>query len=97
MQSSRSGGRRSLGTLSYFDVAVLARLAHAPALFSVGLMDPVCPPSCCYAAFNAWGGAREVAGYAYNVHEGGSVWHTERVMQFFCDQLNNSSLSVRPS
>lgn len=46
-------------TLSYFDVAVLARLAQAPALFSAGLMDPVCPRSCCYAAFNAWGGRKK--------------------------------------
>lgn len=81
-------------TLSYFDVAVLARLAHAPALFSVGLMDPVCPPSCCYAAFNAWGGASEVANYAYNEHEGGAGHHTERVLQFFGDLLNDRAVPV---
>lgn len=69
-------------TLAYFDVAVLARRAHAPALFSVGLMDPVCPPSTCYAAFNAWGGPKEVVAYPYNGHEGGSTLHTERVMHF---------------
>lgn len=80
-------------TLSYFDVAVLARLARAPALFSVGLMDPVCPPSCCYAAFNAWGGASEVANYTYNEHEGGAGHQTERALQFFGELLGGSAVS----
>ncbi|MEO8748979.1 acetylxylan esterase [Dermatophilaceae bacterium Sec6.4] len=77
----------TFATLSYFDVAVLARLATAPAIFAAGLMDPICPPSCCYAAFNAWGGPKEVFGYPYNQHEGGSGLHDGRVLQFFRDRL----------
>ena len=47
-------------TLSYFDGVSFARRAAAPALFSVGLMDMVCPPSTVYAAFNASrGGGQE--------------------------------------
>ena len=58
-------------TLSYFDGAVLARSAKAPALFSVGLMDDICPPSTVYAAFNAYGGPKEIREYPFNDHEGG--------------------------
>lgn len=70
-------------TLSYVDVALLARRATAPALFSVALMDLTCPPSTVYAAFNGWGAkavaddaaagavAREIDVYRYNDHEGG--------------------------
>lgn len=58
-------------TLSYFDVAVLGRLADAPALFSVALMDEVCPPSTVYAAYNSYGGDKEMRVYPFNGHEGG--------------------------
>ena len=44
-------------TLGYFDGVNLARRASAPALFSVGLMDEVCPPSTVFAAFNYYGEA----------------------------------------
>ena len=47
-------------TLAYFDVAILGRRARAPALFSVALMDETCPPSTVYAAYNAYGGPREI-------------------------------------
>ena len=62
-------------TLSFVDVALLARRATAPALFSVGLMDVVCPPSTVYAAYNAYGGPKEIIEYAYNDHEGGGEFH----------------------
>ena len=61
-------------TLSYFDGAVLARRATAPALFSVGLMDQTCPPSTVYAAYNAWAGAdKRIVEYPFNDHEGGQA------------------------
>lgn len=62
-------------TLSYFDVAVLARRATAPALFSVGLGDVTCPPSTVYAAYNAYGGPKRMCVYPYNGHEGGQADH----------------------
>jgi cephalosporin-C deacetylase len=62
-------------TLSYFDVAVLARRATAPALFSVGLGDVTCPPSTVYAAYNAYGGPKRICVYPYNGHEGGQADH----------------------
>ena len=69
-------------TLSYFDVAVLCRRASAPALFSVGLMDDICPPSTVYAAFNAYGGAKQISVYPYNSHEGGQAVHTAEQLRW---------------
>ncbi|WP_346623529.1 acetylxylan esterase [Blastococcus montanus] len=60
-------------TLSYFDAAVLARAASAPALFSVALMDEICPPSTVFAAYNAYAGPKEIAVYPFNDHEGGEA------------------------
>jgi len=53
----------------------LARRASAPALFSVGLRDQVCPPSTVYAAYNLYGGDKEIVEYRFNDHEGGQVFH----------------------
>jgi cephalosporin-C deacetylase len=67
--------QRVFATLAYFDGAVLVRRANAPALFSVGLMDHICPPSTVYAAYNAYGGPKEIVEYPFNDHEGGQVFH----------------------
>jgi cephalosporin-C deacetylase len=66
---------RVLSTLAYFDVAILGRRATAPALFSVGLMDQICPPSTVYAAYNHYGGPKEIVEYPFNDHEGGQGFH----------------------
>lgn len=66
----------ALSTLRYFDGAVLSARATAPTLFSVALMDQVCPPSTVYAAFNRWGSTdREIVVYPFNGHEGGDEHH----------------------
>lgn len=68
----RGAEDRVFQTLSYFDGVNFARRADAPTLFSVGLLDPVCPPSTVYAAFNAYRGARkEMSVFPFNEHEGG--------------------------
>ncbi|MEO3855979.1 acetylxylan esterase [Acrocarpospora sp. B8E8] len=62
-------------TLSYFDGVSFARRAAAPALFSVGLMDMVCPPSTVYAAFNSYAGTdKSIIEYPFNDHEGGGAF-----------------------
>jgi cephalosporin-C deacetylase len=67
-------------TLAYFDGVNLARRARAPALFSVGLMDEVCPPSTVFGAYNAYGGPKEIRVWPYNRHEGGdSVQEVEQL------------------
>ncbi len=68
----------AFATLSYFDGAVLARRATAPALFSAALMDETCPPSTVYAAYNAYAGPKEIVTYPYNDHEGGEAFHRSR-------------------
>ncbi|MFI1335329.1 acetylxylan esterase [Streptomyces sp. NPDC020845] len=62
----------TFATLDYFDGVHFARRATAPALFSVGLMDPVCPPSTVYAAFNHYAGAdRTMTVWPFADHGGG--------------------------
>jgi len=73
---------RVFKTLSYFDGVNFARHANLPALFSVGLMDTICPPSTVYAAFNAWGGPKEIKVYRYNDHEGGGSFHFDVQLDF---------------
>jgi cephalosporin-C deacetylase len=75
LKAHRDHVDRALATLSYFDGAILGRSASAPALFSVGLMDLICPPSTVYAAFNAYGGPKEIREYPFNDHEGGEGFH----------------------
>ncbi len=68
----------ALRVLSYFDGVHFAARATAPALFSVALMDTICPPSSVYGAFNAYCGPKEMASYTYNDHEGGGPFQERR-------------------
>lgn len=69
---SRHGVEPAFRTLSYFDGVHFAQRATAPALFSVGLMDPVCPPSTVYAAFNHYAGEdRTMTVWPFADHGGG--------------------------
>ncbi|MBB4980871.1 MULTISPECIES: acetylxylan esterase [Streptomyces] len=64
--------RQTFATLDYFDGVNFARRATAPALFSVGLMDPVCPPRTVYAAFNSYAGEdRTMTVWPFADHGGG--------------------------
>ncbi len=58
-------------TLSYFDGVNFAARISAHAMFSVGLMDMICPPSTVYAAYNHLRGPKEMRVYGFNDHEGG--------------------------
>ena len=75
----RGADERVFDTLSYFDGANFAKRATAPALFSVALMDPVCPPSTVYAAFNHYRGDKDIEVYTHNQHEGGQAfqWYAQ--------------------
>jgi cephalosporin-C deacetylase len=78
-------------TLSYFDGAVLGRWATAPALFSVALMDAVCPPSTVYAAYHHYGGQRDVEKaitvYPHNGHEGGEQYQVNAQLDWFAERF----------
>ncbi|RXZ69925.1 acetylxylan esterase [Agromyces albus] len=67
----RGAAATAFRTLSYFDGVNFAKRATAPALFSVGLMDPVCPPSTVYAARNHYAAHADIVEYEFNEHEGG--------------------------
>lgn len=88
-------------TLSYFDGVNLGRWATAPALFSVGLMDPVCPPSTVFAAYHAYGEplpdqgsghqvekvAKDISVYGHNEHEGGGPYQVLAQLRWFAERF----------
>jgi cephalosporin-C deacetylase len=77
----------TFATLSYFDGAVLAARATAPALFSVALMDLTCPPSTVFAAYHAYAGPKGIAVYEFNDHEGGAAFHLGRQLVWLDETL----------
>ena len=65
-----------LRTLSYCDGMNFAARMKARALYSVGIMDTICPPSTVYASYNHVKGEKEIVEYHFNNHEGGGFQHT---------------------
>ena len=64
---------RVFSTLSYFDGVNFAARAKAKALFSVGLMDDICPPSTIFAAYNHYAGEKDIRIWRFNMHDGGGT------------------------
>ena len=77
----RDNVERVFRTLSYFDGVNFAARASARALFSVALMDDVCPPSTVFAAYNHYAGEKDIRVYPYNGHEGGEGFQTEAKLE----------------
>ncbi|MCM1951409.1 acetylxylan esterase [Streptomyces sp. G2] len=74
---------RVFETLSYFDGANMAKRADAAALYSVALMDAICPPSTVYAAFNRHAtSAKQIEVYTHNGHEGGQAFQFLKQARF---------------
>ncbi|HET8843907.1 MAG TPA: acetylxylan esterase [Ktedonobacteraceae bacterium] len=69
-------------TLAYFDGVNFAPRATAKALFSVALMDEVCPPSTVFAAYNHYAGPKEIKVWTYNHHEGGESYQVLEKLKF---------------
>ncbi len=69
-------------TLSYFDGVNFAARSNAAALFSVGLMDEICPPSTVFAAYNHYAGPKSIKVWEFNEHEGGETYQLWEKMQF---------------
>lgn len=69
-------------TVSYFDGLNFAARATAPALYSVALMDDVCPPDTVFASYNHYLGPKEISVYPYNGHEGGGGHHVPVTLAF---------------
>jgi len=66
----------AFATLDYVDGVNFAVRATATSLFSVGLMDVICPPSTVFAAFNHYAGPKRISVWPYNGHDGGGIPHT---------------------
>ena len=75
-------------TLDYFDAINFVINAKSPALFSVALMDDICPPSTVYAAKNHYLGPVEIERYDYNNHEGGAGFHWTKQIEWL-HRINN--------
>jgi cephalosporin-C deacetylase len=84
----RDAVERTFEVLSYFDGVNFAARASAPALFSVALMDAVCPPSTVFAAYNRWAHPRTaIEVYPYNGHEGGGAFQRAAQLRFAAELL----------
>ncbi|MFZ7087876.1 acetylxylan esterase [Curtobacterium sp. RRHDQ10] len=82
-----------LATLAYFDGVVHARRATAPAWFSTALMDPICPPSTVFAAYNAYAGPKEITVYPFNGHEGGGQHEDAATLPVLAELLRGGRTS----
>lgn len=78
---------RVFETLSYFDGVNFAKRASCPALYSVALMDPICPPSTVFASFNQYGGEASIEVYPFNEHEGGEAHHWVRQAAWLAERV----------
>ncbi|MEO8531398.1 MAG: acetylxylan esterase [Deltaproteobacteria bacterium] len=83
----RGAEEQTFQTLNYFDGVHFATRAKAPALFSVALMDTICPPSSIYGAFNAYAGKKQIERYTFNDHEGGGPVQEARQMAWLSTVL----------
>ena len=91
----RDHAEQAYATLSYVDGAVLGRLASTPTLFSVALMDAICPPSTVYAAYHAFGADasepvtdKQINVYAHNGHEGGGPYQIDAQLDWFAARFS---------
>lgn len=81
-QTHRDKIETVFATLAYFDGVNFAARSRAKTLFSVGLMDEICPPSTVYAAYNHYQGEKAIRVWEYNHHEGGSNYQTIEKVNF---------------
>ncbi|KPC72196.1 acetyl xylan esterase, partial [Thermoactinomyces vulgaris] len=77
---------RAFATLDYFDGVNFAARGTAPALYSVALMDDVCPPSTVFAAYNRWQGEKQITVWPWNGHEGGGILQRAEQLKFLAER-----------
>jgi cephalosporin-C deacetylase len=82
----RTKAAQAFATLNYFDGVHFSARAKAKALFSVALMDDVCPPSSIYGAYNNYAGQKTIETYAFNNHEGGGTVQERRQVEWLAQQ-----------
>lgn len=96
----RAHASAAFRTLSYLDGVNFARRATAPALFSVGLMDPICPPSTVYAAYNHYGSLaggvdKSIEVFEFNEHEGGGGHQFARQLPWLAALANGTTTATQ--
>lgn len=79
-------------TLSYLDGVNFAARATAPASFSVGLRDQVCPPSAVFATVNHYAGEKQLSVWQHNGHEGGGAEQDVLRIRFLQQRLQAQQL-----
>lgn len=77
-------------TLSYLDGLNFATRATAPARFTVGLMDAVCPPSTVFAAYNHYAADKEITVWPYNGHDSGNAFGRQGRIRFFREMFGGA-------
>lgn len=83
LATHRTSTERVFATLGYFDGLGFAGRATAPAWFTAGLMDGVCPPSTAFGAYQVYGGPKEINLWEYNGHEAGGPEDLAAVLSAF--------------
>jgi len=73
--------------LSYFAGIAFSGRAPAPAWFSTGLMDDICPPSTVFAAYNEYAADKKIAVWPYNGHDAGGSHDTAHCLEILRDVL----------
>jgi cephalosporin-C deacetylase len=81
--------------LGYFDGVNFAKRANAPAWFSTALMDPTCPPSTVFGAFNNYAGEKKIVVWPYNGHEGGAIEDDTVALKTLRALFAHESVSIR--
>lgn len=89
LAAHRDEVERVFDVLSYFDGVGFASRAVAPAWFSTGLMDDICPPSTAFGAYHAYAGPKQIAVWDYNGHDAGGSADLEIVLSAFAVLLRN--------
>jgi cephalosporin-C deacetylase len=83
LAAKRSEVDQVFATLAYFDGVGFARRACAPAWFTAGLMDDVCPPSTAFGAYHAYSGPKQIRVWDYNGHDAGGSDDLDLVLTAF--------------
>jgi cephalosporin-C deacetylase len=82
LKAHRPKIERVYRTLSYFDGIHFSPRIKARTLMSIALMDPICPPSTCFAAYNRLKAKKELRIYDFNTHEGGGPFQMAERMRY---------------
>ena len=87
-KAHRDQVERVFATLAYFDGMNFTARCAAKGLFSVGLMDLICPPSTVFAAYNHFRGSKEIRIYEFNDHEGGGNFQAVEQVKYLRQIFN---------